>query len=149
MIELNLQEIKNAIPHREPFLLVDRAEIIDPDDKIIGYKHFKGDEEFYKGHFPGTPITPGVLIIEAMAQTSCILFLGKPELKNKLAFFMSIDKTKFRKPVFPGDTVKMEMIVLHRSGTRAGKVRGVASVNNEVVVETEFLFAMTDKPKKI
>lgn len=140
---LTTVDILNAIPHRFPILMVDRAVIHDPEKKITGYKAVSGNEPFFQGHFPGRPIMPGVLIVEAMAQSACILFLSKPELKDKLAFFMGIDKVKFRKPVVPGDMLELRVEVLR--GGRVGKCRGEAFVNNEVVTEAEFMFAIVDK----
>jgi beta-hydroxyacyl-ACP dehydratase FabZ len=136
-------EIMNAIPHRYPILMIDKAAIVEPDKKITGYKSVSGNEPFFQGHFPGKPIMPGVLIVEAMAQTACVLYLSKPENKSKLAFFMGIDKVKFRKPVVPGDQLELRVEIL-RAG-RVGKARGEAFVGNELVTEAEFMFAIVDK----
>jgi beta-hydroxyacyl-ACP dehydratase FabZ len=141
---LTAVDIMNIIPHRYPILMVDRAVIVEPDKKITGYKSVSGNEPFFQGHFPGHPIMPGVLIVEALAQSACVLLLGKPELQNKLAFFMGIDGVKFRKPVVPGDQLELRVEIL-RAGGRVGKARGEAFVNNEVVTEAEFTFAVVDK----
>lgn len=140
---LTAVDIMNAIPHRYPILMIDRAVITEPEKKITGFKSVSGNEPFFQGHFPGRPIMPGVLIVEAMAQSACVLFLSKPDLKDKLAFFMGIDKVKFRKPVVPGDQLELRVEVLR--GGRVGKCRGEAYVNNEIVTEAEFMFAIVDK----
>lgn len=141
---LTVQDIMKIIPHRYPILMIDKAVISDPDRKITGYKAVSGNESFFRGHFPGQPIMPGVLIVEAMAQTACVLMLRKPELKNKLAYFMGIDGVKFRKPVVPGDLLEMRVEIV-RPGNRMGKARGEAFVNDEKVTEAEFTFAIVEK----
>jgi len=138
----NSVDILNAIPHRFPILMIDRA-VATSDMKITGYKSVSGNEPFFQGHFPGHPIMPGVLIVEAMAQTACVLFLSKPENKSKLAFFMGIDKAKFRKPVVPGDQLELRVEIL-RAG-RMGKARGEAFVDGALVTEAEFMFAVVDR----
>ncbi len=141
---LSSVDIMNIIPHRYPILMIDKAQVLETDKRINGYKSVSGNEPFFQGHFPGKPIMPGVLIVEAMAQTACVLLLNKPELKNKLAFFMGIDGVKFRKPVVPGDQLELRVQVL-RAGGRVGKARGEAFVNNEMVTEAEFTFAVVEK----
>ncbi|MBI3292075.1 MAG: 3-hydroxyacyl-ACP dehydratase FabZ [Elusimicrobia bacterium] len=141
MINLDIVAIQRAIPHRYPFLMVDRVIIQDLEKSAVGYKAVSGNEPFFQGHFPGQPIMPGVLIVEAMAQTACVMFLGQPEHQGKLAYFMGIDSVKFRKPVVPGDHLELRIEVL-RSGGRAGKVRGEALVDNQRVAEAEFTFAL-------
>lgn len=141
---LTIQDIMGIIPHRYPILMIDKATILEIDKKIIGYKSVSGNEPFFQGHFPGQPIMPGVLIVEAMAQTACVLMLSKPELKNKLAFFMGIDAVKFRKPVVPGDQLELKVDIL-RGGGRVGKARGEAFVNGELTTEAEFTFAVVEK----
>lgn len=136
--------IQKMIPHRYPFLLIDRVEIIEPLKKANGLKCVSGNESFFQGHFPGQPVMPGVLIVEAMAQTTCVLFLCNPEMKGKLAYFMSIDAVKFRKPVTPGDVLELRVEVL-RSRERGGKARGEAYVNNVLVTEAEFMFAIVER----
>ncbi|HRY30592.1 MAG TPA: 3-hydroxyacyl-ACP dehydratase FabZ [Elusimicrobiota bacterium] len=140
---LGTTDIMKIIPHRYPILMVDKAVIVEPDKKITGYKSVSGNEPFFQGHFPGQPIMPGVLIVEAMAQAACVLMLSKPELKNKLAFFMGIDKVKFRKPVVPGDQLELRVEIL-RGGGRVGKARGEAFVKDEMVTEAEFMFAIIE-----
>jgi 3-hydroxyacyl-[acyl-carrier-protein] dehydratase len=128
-MSLDAVQIMNIIPHRYPIIMVDKAVIHEPKKKITGYKSVAGNEPVFTGHFPGRPIMPGVLIVEA---------------KDKLAFFMGIDGVKFRKPVVPGDQLEMRVEVL-RAGGRIGKCRGEAFVNNEKVTEAEFTFAVVDK----
>lgn len=141
---MNIQQIMDAIPHRFPFLLVDRIDVIEEGKLAIGRKCVTMNEQFFQGHFPGYPIMPGVLIIEAMAQTACALMFSRPEMKGKLAFFMGIDEVKFRKPVTPGDVVEMHVEML-RTGSRAGKAKGIAKVGGDVATEATFSFAIADK----
>ncbi|MCA6079548.1 MAG: 3-hydroxyacyl-ACP dehydratase FabZ [Endomicrobium sp.] len=142
---LSTEEVLNYIPHRYPFLMVDKVKIDTANaSKIVGYKCVSGNENFFQGHFPGAPIMPGVLIIEAMAQTSCVMFLSKPEMKNCLAYFMSIDKAKFRKPVKPGDVLELRAEIIKNAGKR-GKVKGEAYVDGKLVAEAEFMFVIVDR----
>ncbi len=134
----------DAIPHRFPFLLIDRVDIIEEEKIAIGRKCVTMNEHFFQGHFPGHPIMPGVLIIEALAQTACALMFSRPNMKGKLAFFMGIDEVKFRKPVGPGDVLELHVEML-RMGSRAGKAKGVGKVNGEVATEALFSFAIADR----
>ncbi len=141
---LDINDIQKAIPHRYPFLLIDRVNVIEESKSAVGIKCVTMNEWFFQGHFPGHPIMPGVLIIEALAQTACALFLSKPEYSNKLAFFMGINDTKYRRPVVPGDILELHIEVL-KAGSRAGKAKGSAKVGGELATETEFTFALVDK----
>jgi beta-hydroxyacyl-ACP dehydratase FabZ len=141
---INSAEIQTIIPHRYPILMVDRVKLTDDTKKATGYKAVSGNEGFFQGHFPGQPIMPGVLIVEAMAQTSCVLFLSKPNMKNKLAYFMGIDNVKFRKTVIPGDMLELKIEVLKDSGSK-GKVKGEAFVDGKLVTEAEFMFIIVNR----
>ena len=136
-----IQDIQKFLPHRYPFLLVDR--ILECDEKhIIGIKNVTVNEPFFQGHFPGIPIMPGVLIIEAMAQTSGILFLSTfKDEKKRLAYFAGIDKAKFRKPVVPGDQLRLELQTLRMRKT-SYKMHGVAYVDDEIVAEADLLLVV-------
>ncbi len=141
---MNVQQIMDAIPHRFPFLLIDRLDVIEEGKIAIGRKCVTMNEQFFQGHFPGYPIMPGVLIIEALAQTACALMFSKADMKGKLAFFMGIDEVKFRKPVTPGDVVELHVEML-RMGSRAGKAKGIGKVAGEVATEGVFTFAIADR----
>ncbi|KQC14018.1 MAG: hypothetical protein APR56_00270 [Methanosaeta sp. SDB] len=138
--QVDINEIKKILPHRYPFLLVDRIVEMDKYTRIVGIKNVSINEPFFTGHFPERPVMPGVLIIEAMAQTAGVLTLQRPDTRKKLAYFMAIDKAKFRRAVVPGDQLRMEIAVL-RFGTKVGKVRGTATVEGEVAAEAELTFS--------
>lgn len=142
---LDVNTIQKILPHRYPFLLVDR--IIECSEKrVVGIKNVTINEAFFQGHFPGMPIMPGVLIIEAMAQTGGVGALNVKENLGKLAFFMSIKEAKFRKPVVPGDQLVMEVEIVKQKMSIL-QARGVAKVNGEVVTEAEFMFAFVNPEK--
>jgi len=140
---LDIMGVKKAIPHRYPFLLVDKIEVIQEDKYCIGTKMVTANEHFFEGHFPGQPVMPGVLIIESMAQTACAMLLSKGGFENKIAFFMGIDEAKFRAPVLPGCVLKHHIEIL-RLG-RAGKFRGEAYVDGKLAAEAVMTFALVDK----
>ena len=144
---LNIIEIMKLLPHRYPMLLIDRILEIDAGKRIVGLKNVSANEQFFQGHFPGAPVMPGVLIVEAMAQCGAVLFLRDlPDRDRKLFLFGGVDKARFRRPVVPGDQLILECEVLQR---RAGtvKVRGVAKVGDAVVAEAELLSVMVDRPE--
>lgn len=141
---LNKEQIKEIIPHRDPFLFLDGILEIDREQKrVIAVKNITGKEPFFEGHFPGHPILPGVLIVEAMAQAAGVGVLREEQHKGKLAYFMSIIDAKFRKPVFPGSKLILEVqIVKERQKVMQG--HGVAKVNDEVVAEADLMFAIIE-----
>lgn len=142
---LDVNMIQKILPHRYPFLLVDRITECT-DTKVVGIKNVTINEPFFQGHFPGMPIMPGVLIIEAMAQTGGVGALNIKDNLGKLAYFMSISEAKFRKPVVPGDQLVMEIDILKQK-LSIMKAKGVAKVNGEVVAEAEFMFAFVTPNK--
>lgn len=136
---LSLEQIKALIPHRAPFLLVDKILDFERKEWIRGYKKIDPQDAVFQGHFPGRPIYPGVLIVEAMAQTGgCLLMQEIADPKNQVIFFMSLDAMKFRKPVNPGDELIMEVKSLSFK-SRTSKMRGEAFVNGVKVAEAEFV----------
>ena len=141
----DVNEIMKLLPHRYPFLLVDRVTEIDPGKKIVGLKNVTINEPFFPGHFPGHPVMPGVLIIEAMAQTAAILvYSSSADNKDKITYFVGIDNTKFRKPVVPGDQLRLELEVI---GCRRGiyTFSGKAYVEGKLVTESELRATFADK----
>jgi 3-hydroxyacyl-[acyl-carrier-protein] dehydratase len=141
---LDVNEIRTILPHRYPFLLVDRIIEIEAE-RIVGIKNVTVNEPFFQGHFPEFPVMPGVMIVEAMAQTAGILVLrGIPDRDNKLVFLVSVDAARFRKPVVPGDQLRIEMKVIRRKGTVA-KMAGTATVNGVLVAEAEVMCKLEDK----
>jgi 3-hydroxyacyl-[acyl-carrier-protein] dehydratase len=142
---IEVQEIMNYLPHRYPFLLIDRVVEYQELERIVVIKNVTFNEPFFQGHFPGVPIMPGVLIIEAMAQAGGVLvFKTLPERENKLVFFMGIERAKFRKPVRPGDQLRIEMMV-NRVKAKAGKLHGRAFVDDVLVAEAGITFSLVDK----
>ncbi len=146
-MQLTIQDIQQFIPHRYPFLLVDRI-IECQDDRIVGLKNVTVNEPFFQGHFPGLPIMPGVLIIEAMAQTSGILFLRKfTDEKKRIAYFAGIDKAKFRKPVVPGDQLRLELEVV-RMRKSSYKMHGTAYVGDDIAAQADLLLVVETLEKE-
>lgn len=141
---MDIKEIQKFLPHRYPFLLVDKIIEIEPGTKAIGIKNVTFNEGFFQGHFPGQPIMPGVLIIEAMAQVGGLLAFCSGVNVGKTVYFMSIEKAKFRKPVVPGDQLRLEINVLHQRGN-VWKFSGNAIVEQKVAAEAEFTAMVTDR----
>jgi len=137
--------ILNSIPHRYPFMLVDRVLELEPGRRVVALKNVTFNEPFFQGHFPGAPVMPGVLIIEAMAQAGAVLLLHDMADRNeKLVYFTGIDKARFRRPVGPGDQLRftLEVLKLRRSTC---KMRGLAEVDGKRVAEAEILSALVDR----
>ncbi|MCC7530694.1 MAG: 3-hydroxyacyl-ACP dehydratase FabZ [Candidatus Melainabacteria bacterium] len=142
--ELDIVEIKRLLPHRYPFLLVDRVIEITPGQSAKGYKNLTANEQFFEGHFPFKPIMPGVLMVEALAQMACLAMLTKEEFKHKLGVFTGIEGIKFRQMVVPGDRLDLEVELIKLKGP-IGKIKGIAKVGDKVACEGEISFAMIEK----
>lgn len=139
-------DIQGIIPHRYPFLLIDRVVEVEPGKRAVGIKNVTANEPYFEGHFPGNPIMPGVLIVEALAQTACVAGLMLEENKGKLGVFTGIESMKFRRQVVPGDTLRLEAeFVAFKMGM--GKVKVVATVDGQVAAEGEIRFALIDAAK--
>ncbi len=142
---MGIPEILDVLPHRYPMLLVDRIVEMEPGKRIVGIKNVTINEPFFQGHFPGHPIMPGVLIVEAMAQTGGIMLMGEvDEPETKIVYFMSIDKVKFRRPVVPGDQLRLEVEMLQFRG-RTCRMRGVGYVDGQPVAEAEMMARVVDR----
>jgi beta-hydroxyacyl-ACP dehydratase FabZ len=142
---MDIEQILRALPHRYPFILVDRILEVEGTTRVVGLKNVTINEPFFQGHFPGHPIMPGVLIVEAMAQVGGCLMLGAMEHpEQKLVYFMGVDGVRFRRPVRPGDQLRMEVTVLQvRGGTC--RMKGVATVDGKTVAEGEMLAQIVDR----
>ena len=142
---MDIQRILSALPHRYPFLLVDRILETEGETRIVGLKNVTINEPFFQGHFPGHPIMPGVLIVEALAQTGGVLLLSRmPDADTKVVYFMALDGVRFRKPVLPGDQLRMVVdVVQHRGATV--KLRGEAFVDGTLACEAEMMARVVDR----
>ena len=140
--------IQEILPHRYPFLLVDKIVELEPRVRIVGIKQVTANEQFFQGHFPGAPVMPGVLQIEALAQVGAILALRELEDRDaKIPFFSGIESARFRKPVVPGDTLELEVIAL-RIGSKVQKMKGIARVDGQITAETEIMSVIADRQPK-
>ncbi len=144
---LDVEQIRDILPHRYPFLLVDRILELEEEKKCRGYKNVTINEEFFQGHFPGHAVMPGVLVLESIAQVGGVLLLSMTGNEGKLAYFGGMDKVRFRKPVFPGDTLVIDVEMIATKGN-IGKIKGVATVDGDVAAEGEFMFALVARDKK-
>ncbi len=138
---LNKEEIKEIIPQRDPFLMIDEVEEYVPGESAVAYKYVKEEEWYFKGHFPGNPIMPGVLIAESLAQTGAVAILSVEENKGKNALFGGIDKMKFKKMVVPGDKLKLEVKIIKQKGP-IGVGKAIATIEDKIVARGELTFAV-------
>ena len=138
---MDINRIRETLPHNYPFLLVDRILELEEGKRIRGLKNVTINEEFFQGHFPDKPVMPGVLIIEAMAQVGGVIFLSQEQYRGKIAYFTGIDKARFRRPVEPGDQLIIDVEVL-KFRSRVGKVEARAQVDGEPVAEARLMFAL-------
>ncbi len=143
-LPLGPAEIRDLIPHRYPFLLVDRIEELEPGVRAVGIKNVTQNEPFFQGHFPDYPVMPGVLVVEAMAQVGAVGVMAGGEHREKLALFAGIDGVRFRRQVLPGDVLRMEVEIQRLKG-RVGRGRGRAVVGDERVCEAELMFAFAER----
>ncbi len=137
----DINDIKSMLPHRYPFLLIDRVLEIVPKQRIVALKNVTANESYFNGHFPAKPVMPGVLIIESMAQAAGLVMLSMEEHKGKVPYFTGIDNARFRRTVVPGDQLIVEIEVLRLKGN-VGRVKGWAKVDNQVVAEAEMMFIL-------
>ena len=145
MTVYDARAIAEILPHRHPFLLVDRIIELVPGERIVGIKQVTINESFFQGHFPGAPVMPGVLIVEAMAQVGAVYALSQMENRDqKLVLFSGIDNARFRRPVVPGDTLTLEVTPV-RVGSRVQRMRGLAKVDGQLAAEADIMSVITDR----
>ena len=145
MIKMDLQRILELIPHRYPFLMIDRVKECEPRKRVVAVKNVSANEPYFQGHFPGRPIMPGVIIVEAMAQAGGCLMLGTMERpETKVVYFMALDRVRFRRPVRPGDQLRLEVEVLQVRGPTC-RMKGVATVDGKVAAEAEMMAQVVDR----
>lgn len=142
-MELNIEQIQEILPHRYPFLLVDKVVELEPGQRAVGIKNVTMNEHYFQGHFPGKPVMPGVLQIEALAQTGAIAVLSLEEYKGKIVYFGGIDKLRFKQKVVPGDVLRLEVELIKRRGP-IGIAKAVATVDGKIAVQGEITFAIGD-----
>ncbi|MDK7471737.1 3-hydroxyacyl-ACP dehydratase FabZ [Bacillus paranthracis] len=143
---LDIQQIKEIIPHRYPFLLIDRIIEVEEGKRAVGIKNVTTNEEFFNGHFPDYPVMPGVLIVEALAQVSAVIMLIKEENRGKIGLFAGIDNCRFKKQVRPGDQLRLEVEMTRVRGLIA-KAHAIATIEDEIVCEADVTFALFDNKK--
>ena len=144
-LPLDIEQIKTILPHRSPFLLVDRIVELESDRRVVGVKNVTSNERYFIAGPGGRPVLPASILTEAMAQAGAVLILSKPENRSRLVYFMGIDRVRYRRPVHAGDSVHLEGIVL-RLRARMGSLRGIARVDGKVVCEGRMTFALGDAP---
>jgi 3-hydroxyacyl-[acyl-carrier-protein] dehydratase len=145
-VQIDIGRVMEMIPHRHPFLMIDKIVDAVADERATGIKNVSINEHYFQGHFPKRPVMPGVLIIEAMAQTAAVLVVHTlgPEAEGKLVYFMSVDNARFRRPVVPGDTLVLEVTAL-RTGSRIQRMRGEAKVDGQVCADAELTSVIADR----
>ena len=148
---MDVEAIQKILPHRPPFLLVDRVVLVEPGKRLVAWKGVTMNEPFFVGHFPGKPVMPGVLILEALAQACALLAMKSigpdEDVKDKITYLMSIDGAKFRRPVVPGDRLELHVEVVKRKGA-VWRQKGTAMVDGQTVAEADFLAMLADREQK-
>lgn len=140
---LNQEQIKEIIPHRDPFLLIDEVIELEPGKRVVALKHLKEDEDWFRGHFPQMPVQPGVLTLEMLGQAGAVCALSLPENKGKIGLFAGINKARFKRQILPGETIRLEVEMISMRGP-VGIGKAVASVDGKKAVIAELMFAFSD-----